>query len=55
MLRSIWSYLRGVHSPENYRRLCVRCGKCGQTHFSLRSVLYCIRFQGVTPCISRTS
>lgn len=39
-----WWWLRGVVAPEDYRTICRRCGRTGQTHVGLSSLWTCLRF-----------
>jgi len=39
-MRGLWWWLRGVGS-QDYRALCSRCGRTGQTHWALG----CVRFR----------
>jgi len=41
-LHGMWWLVRGVTEAEDFRRLCKRCGRTGQAHFSLRG---CWRFK----------
>jgi hypothetical protein len=41
IVRAIWHFIRGV-SADNFRKLCVRCNKTGQSHIPYSK---CIRMR----------
>jgi hypothetical protein len=41
ILRDLWWRLRGV-GPSDYRTVCKRCGRTGQTHWAISG---CRRFK----------
>lgn len=41
----LWSWLRGVNDPKNWRKTCARCGFTGQAHYNIIGPTICRRFK----------